>query len=129
MSAQPLQRVLYVEDDEDVQRIVRVALERLGGMTLELVSDSSKAMEAIIDFKPDLVVLDWMMPRIDGLALFRKMRELPETATLPVVFLTAHAHWSATDKLIALGAAGVITKPFSATDLAEQLRQIWKSLP
>jgi len=129
MPARPIQRVLFVDDDEVVQRLVQIALERLGGLTVELVNDSSNAIEAIGRFKPDMVVLDLIMPHIDGTELFRQMREIPEMAALPVVFLTVKAHWRTVDELLALGAAGVITKPFSAKDLSDQLKTIWKGLP
>jgi CheY-like chemotaxis protein len=129
MPAQPLNRVCYVEDDEDIQKIVRVSLERVGKMTVEIVGDPTQAIEVIKAFKPELVMLDWMMPGMDGPTLFRKMKELPEVRELPVVFITAKASQRELDELRALGAAGTISKPFSPRDLPEQLRAIWKALP
>jgi len=129
MPDRPLQRICYVEDDEDIQRIVRMSLERIGKMTVELVSDPLVAVAAITAFKPDLVMLDWMMPGMDGPTLFRKMKQLPEVSALPVVFITAKATQRDMDELIALGAAGAISKPFSPKDLPEQLRAIWAKLP
>jgi len=129
MPAQPLNRICYVEDDEDIQKIVRMSLERVGKMTVEVVSDPMRAIEAIKAFKPELVMLDWMMPGMDGPTLFRKMKELPEVSGLPVVFITAKASQAELDELRALGAAGTISKPFSPRDLPEQLRAIWSKLP
>jgi len=129
MPAQPLNRICYVEDDEDIQKIVRMSLERVGKMTVEVVSDPMRAIEAIKTFKPELVMLDWMMPGMDGPTLFRKMKELPEVSGLPVVFITAKASQAELDELRALGAAGTISKPFSPRDLPEQLRAIWSKLP
>lgn len=129
MPAQPLNRICYVEDDEDIQRIVRMSLERVGKMTVEVVSDPLQAIERIKAFKPELVMLDWMMPGMDGPTLFRAMREVPETRELPVVFITAKASQRELDELRTLGAVGTISKPFSPKDLPEQLRQIWASLP
>src|SRR5882762_1550244 len=126
MPDRPLQRICY---DEDIQRIVRMSLERIGKMTVELVSDPLVAVAAITAFKPDLVMLDWMMPGMDGPTLFRKMKQLPEMSVLPVVFITAKATQRDMDELIALGAAGTISKPFSPKDLPEQLRAIWAKLP
>ena len=127
MPTQPLQRVLYVEDDEDIQRIVRLSLERIGKMTLEIVGDSSRAPEAIRAYKPDLVMLDWMMPGMDGPTLFRRMREDPELRSYRVVFITAKASSAEMDELRAMGAIGAISKPFSPKDLPDQLRAIWSS--
>ena len=129
MPAQPLNRICYVEDDEDIQRIVRMSLERVGKMTVEVVGDPMVAIERITAFKPDLVMLDWMMPGMDGPALLRKMREVAETKDLPVVFITAKASQRELDELRSMGAVGTISKPFSPKDLPEQLRAIWAALP
>jgi two-component system, OmpR family, response regulator len=129
MPDRALERICYVEDDEDIQRIVRMSLERVGKMEVEVVSDPHQAIAVIARFKPDLVMLDWMMPGMDGPTLFRKMKQQPETAALPVVFITAKATQRDMEELVALGAAGTISKPFSPRDLADQLRSIWAKLP
>ena len=129
MPDRPLNRICYVEDDEDIQRIVRMSLERVGKMTVEVVGDPTMAIDAMTAFKPDLVMLDWMMPKMDGPALFRAMQARPDTRALPVVFITAKASQRDLDELTKMGAAGTISKPFSPKDLPEQLREIWKKLP
>ena len=129
MTTKPLERVCYVEDDEDIQRIVRMSLERVGKMTVEIVGDPMVAIDAIIGFKPDLVMLDWMMPGMDGPTLFKRMQENPQTKHLPVVFMTAKATPTELEELRALGALGAISKPFSPKDLPEQLRTLWNTLP
>ena len=129
MPASALNRICYVEDDEDIQRIVRMSLERIGKMTVTVVSDPTKAIDAIIAFKPDMVMLDWMMPAMDGPTLFKEMKKRPETSALPVVFITAKAAQRDLDELMTLGAAGTISKPFSPKDLPDQLRAIWTKLP
>ena len=106
-----------------------MSLERVGKMTVAVVSDPTQAMQAFAEFQPDLVMLDWMMPVLDGPALFRQMKERPETSELPVVFITARASPRDLDELKELGAAGTISKPFSPKDLPEQLRTIWAKLP
>lgn len=129
MPTRPLSRVCYVEDDEDIQRIVRMSLERLGGFTVKVVGDPTAAIDAMAEFKPDLVLLDWMMPGMDGPSLFRHMREHAHTKELPVVFITAKASQRELDELRALGAAGTISKPFAPKDLPRELREIWEALP
>jgi CheY-like chemotaxis protein len=129
MPERTLQRICYVEDDEDIQRIVRMSLERIGKMTVEVVTDSMKAIDVMVAFKPDLVMLDWMMPAMDGPTLFKHMKNKPETSGLPVVFITAKAAQRDLDELASLGAAGTISKPFSPRDLPDQLRAIWAKLP
>ena len=129
MPAEPLNRICYVEDDEDIQRIVRMSLERVGKMTVDIVSDPLTAIDRMASFKPQLVMLDWMMPGMDGPTLFRKMKDTPEAQALPVVFITAKASQRELDELKTLGAAGTISKPFSPRELPEQLRAIWHALP
>ncbi|HTG97715.1 MAG TPA: response regulator [Burkholderiales bacterium] len=129
MPDRPLTRICYVEDDEDIQRIVRMSLERVGKMTVAVVSDPTQALQAFAEFRPDLVMLDWMMPVLDGPALFKQMKLRPETSALPVVFITARASQRDLDELKELGAAGTISKPFSPRDLPDQLRAIWAKLP
>jgi two-component system OmpR family response regulator len=129
MTTKPLERVCYVEDDEDIQRIVRMSLERVGKMTVEIVGDPMVAIDAIVAFKPDLVMLDWMMPGMDGPTLFKRMQDDPQTKDLPVVFMTAKATPTELEELRALGALGAISKPFSPKDLPEQLRALWNTLP
>jgi two-component system, OmpR family, response regulator len=128
MPDRPLQKICYVEDDVDIQRIVRLSLERVGKMQVEIVGDPTAAIDAMLAFRPDLVMLDWMMPVLDGPALFKQMKQRPETSALPVIFITAKAAQRDLDELLALGAAGTISKPFSPKDLPDQLRAIWAKL-
>jgi CheY-like chemotaxis protein len=127
--SEPLRRVFCVEDDDDIRRIMRLALEKIGRLTVDLVADPAHAIDSMIAFRPDLVILDWMMPGMDGPTLLRKMRERPETRALPVVFVTAKASQRELAELKALGAAGTISKPFAPKDLPDQLRAIWSGLP
>ena len=129
MPSRPLNRICYVEDDEDIQRIVRMSLERVGKMTVEVIGDPTLALDAITAFKPDLVMLDWMMPKMDGPTLFREMKQRPDLSALPVVFITAKASQQDLDQLLRMGAVGAISKPFSPKDLPDQLRAIWAKLP
>jgi CheY-like chemotaxis protein len=129
MPDRPLQKICYVEDDVDIQRIVRLSLERVGKMQVEIVGDPTAAIDAMLAFRPDLVMLDWMMPVLDGPALFKQMQQRPETSALPVIFITAKAAQRDLDELLGLGAAGTISKPFSPKDLPDQLRAIWAKLP
>jgi two-component system OmpR family response regulator len=125
----PLVKVCYVEDDEDIQRIVRMSLERIGKLTVCVCGDPMKAIDNMKSFGPDLVLLDWMMPGMDGPTLFKKMKEHPETQALPVVFITAKASQTELDELIRMGAIGTISKPFSPKDLPDQLRALWATVP
>jgi len=129
MPDRPLLRICYVEDDDDIQRIARLALERVGKMQVSIIGDPTTAIDGILEFKPDLVLLDWMMPVMDGPTLLKRMRETAELRDMPVVFITAKASHRELEELRSMGAAGVLSKPFSPKDLPEQLRAIWRELP
>lgn len=124
--ARSLERVLYIEDDEDIQAIVKVALEDVGGLVLQVCSGGREALQAMPGFRPDLVLLDVMMPGMDGPSTLRALRELPGYGGLPAVFLTARAQPSDIAQYQGLGVLGVIVKPFQAGRLAQQLRDLWQ---
>ena len=129
MPERPLQKICYVEDDDDIQRIARLSLERVGKMEVQIIGDTTVALDGIRAFQPDLVLLDWMMPVMDGPTLFKRMRETDGLQDIPVVFITAKASQRELEELRGMGAAGVLSKPFSPKDLPDQLRAIWRDLP
>jgi len=98
-------------------------------VSVEIVGNSMNAIEAMKAYQPDLVMLDWMMPEMDGPTLFRMMKEDSDVADLPVVFITAKASSRELEELIRMGAKGTISKPFSPKDLPDQLRALWDTLP
>lgn len=123
--ARALTRILYVEDDPDIQAIAVMVLETINGFILETCTSGSEALEKAVAFKPDLILLDVMMPGMDGPETLKGLRNFPELATTPVVFMTAKVQPHEVDGYGALGAAGVIAKPFDPMTLAQQLRDIW----
>lgn len=122
----PLSRVLYVEDDPDIRTIASLALETLGGLVLESCSSGQEALAKADAFAPDLLLLDVMMPGMDGPDTLAALRRLPATANTPAVFMTAKVHESELAHYRALGALGVIPKPFDPMTLANQLRDLWR---
>ena len=121
-----LQRVLYVEDDPDIQAVAVMALETVAGLTVEACSSGAEALAKGADFGPDLIVLDVMMPGMDGPTTLTELRKLPPLADTPVVFITAKTANADLENLQALGALSVITKPFDPMRLGEQLASIWQ---
>jgi len=121
----PLERVLLVEDEPDIQAVARLALEAVGGLQVEVCGSGEAALNAAPAFAPELVLLDVMMPGMDGPATLRALRSLPETARTPVVFMTAKVQPQEVAAFLALGAADVIAKPFDPMTLADTVRGIW----
>ena len=120
-----LRRILMVEDEPDIQIIAQLALEALGGFTVKLCRSGSEALSSASAFAPDLILLDVMMPGIDGPAALKSLRVLPETATIPVIFMTAKAQTHEVQQLRELGALDIIPKPFDPMTLAATIQMIW----
>lgn len=123
-----LKRVLFVEDEEDIQRVVKLTLERVGHLFVHVCGDSRLALHKAREVAPDLILLDYLMPGLDGAALFKQFQDDAGLARIPVVFLTASATGDNAENLRALGAAGVIFKPFNARELVQKLFAIWDAL-
>ena len=115
-------KILYVEDEPDIQAIAKVALETIGGFTVRICSSGREALETIEKFNPDCILLDVMMPGMDGPTTLKALRQLPGFATTPAIFMTAKGQPVAEYK--ALGALDMISKPFNPMTLAATLRQI-----
>ncbi len=129
MSAIELRRILYVEDDPDIQTVAAIALEVVGGFTLLTCSSGAQALEQASAFAPELLLLDVMMPGMDGPTTLARLREqMPEAAT-PVIFMTAKVQDSEVAFYKSLGAIGVIAKPFDPMQLAEEVHRLWRQRP
>ncbi len=121
-----LTRILYVEDDPDIQAIAVMVLEAINNFTLAACSSGAEAVARAVDFAPDLMLLDVMMPGMDGPETLKKLREFTELKETPVVFMTAKVQPQEVQGYLELGAIGVIAKPFDPMTLAQQLRDIWE---
>jgi two-component system, OmpR family, response regulator len=121
-----LKFVLYVEDDPDIQMVAQMALEVVGGLTLRACSSGPEAIAAAASCRPDLILLDVMMPGMDGPSTLAELRKLASTAATPVVFMTAKVQAAEVAHYKTLGAIGVIAKPFDPMQLAQQVRQLWQ---
>lgn len=120
-----LERILYVEDDPDIQTIAVMVLETINGFVLEPCSSGAEALQKAVAFKPDLVLLDVMMPKMDGPETLKGLRLFPELSSTPVIFMTAKVQPQEVRGYMELGAVGVIAKPFDPMTLAQELRDIW----
>ena len=125
----PLHRLLYVDDDPDIQIIASMALVEIGGLELLMCSSGREALSRYAGYAPQLVLLDVMMPGMDGPATLDALRRLPGWAGTPVVFVTAKVRNQERQRYVDLGAVEVIAKPFDPMTLADQLRTVWTKLP
>lgn len=116
-------RVLYVDDEADIREIVQMALELDPSIDLRLCASGAEALalQAQGAAPPDLLLLDMMMPDMDGPTTLGRLREDPAWGEAPAIFITARAQSADRERLLALGAAGVVVKPFDPMTLAREL--------
>lgn len=123
--ATDIKRVLLVDDDANIRFITEMSLQGLTDWEITLAGTAQEALSAVTQVKPDLALLDVMMPGMDGVTLLRKMREQVDEAHMPlVIFMTAKVQTQEIEAYKNLGAVGVITKPFDPMKLAEQIEGI-----
>ena len=110
-------RILHVEDDQDLQEITALALELTGPVVLMQCSSGKEAIENVVRFDPDVVLLDVMMPMMNGPEVLMQFKKIPEVAEVPVIFITDSVQEHEIDNLISQGALSVIVKPFEPMEL------------
>ncbi len=120
-----LNSILYVEDDGDIQTVAQIALEVVGGFQLKTCSSGKEAIREAASFVPDLLLLDVMMPEMDGPTTLEGLRKCDNTKNTPVIFMTAKVQATEVAYYKSLGALGVIAKPFDPMSLATQVRKLW----
>lgn len=119
-----LERILCTEDDPDIQAVARLALELVGGFQVLICSSGQETLQKAAGYAPDLILLDVMMPGMDGPETLRHLRVDPATTHIPVIFLTAKAHPGEIEHYRSLGALDVIAKPFDPLNLPARIRQV-----
>lgn len=121
-----LTRILHIEDDRSIQAVARVALETLGGFQVLSCSGGQEALDKILDFAPHFILLDVMMPNMDGPQTLERLRAVVDLEQIPVAFMTAKVQPNEIAHYLSLGARDVIIKPFDPMQLAQQVRTIWQ---
>ena len=129
MSKKPLTKLILTDDDEDILRIVKYALEPLKGVEIRLLNSGEETIAQAIEFEPDLIILDVMMPKLDGIQTLKSIRSLPSIAHIPVVFFTASVHKESLKTYSEMGVIDLIIKPFDAQTLPSTIQNIWEKCP
>lgn len=120
----PNLRVLCVDDEPDLLDVVRMALELSGDVVVETCGSGKEAPARAAAFRPDVLLIDVMMPGVDGPTTLATLRRTPGVEAVPAMFFTAKAELSELDRLRSLGAAGVIVKPFDPLTLEQRVRTV-----
>jgi CheY-like chemotaxis protein len=122
-----MNKILHIDDEIDILEVARMALEDIGGLTVTSASSSLEGQALAPRLNPDLILLDVMMPGMDGLETLKALRKNPATNSIPIIFMTAKVQNDELRRYMALGALGVIAKPFDPMTLADEVKTIWKS--
>jgi two-component system OmpR family response regulator len=121
----PLVRILYAEDEPDIQQVVSLALEVVGDFNLKICNSGLEAVNEVETFKPQLLLLDVMMPELDGPGALKSIRTIEAYREIPAIFLTAKVQAGEIQDYFEMGALDVIAKPFDPMILAEQIEEMW----
>ncbi len=123
--SEELKRLTYIEDEPDIRSITEFALREIGGFQVDVCASGPEALARTPDFGPDLIILDVMMPGMDGIETFKLLRAIPTLVETPIVFMTAKAMSHELEVYRSLGAADIIPKPFDPLTLSDRIREIW----
>lgn len=128
MNRESLKTVLYVDDEPDIREVVELSLGLIDGLSVHTCDSGERALQILPQLRPDLILLDVMMPRLDGPSTLQRLRADPELDRIPVVFMTAKAMPQEVARFKQLGAVAVIAKPFDPMRLGEQVISIWEGV-
>jgi len=123
-----LNKILYAEDEADIREIATLALEVIGELETITCESGATVIDLAIKFQPQVILLDVMMPDMDGPTTLKALKENPQLSHLPVIFLTAKILPDEINRFKSLGAVDVISKPFDPMTLADQIKEIWANL-
>lgn len=116
-----MRRILIIDDEDDIREVAALSLESVAGWTVSTASSGAEGIVTAHSERPDAILMDVMMPAMDGPTTFREMQRSPEIADIPVVLLTAKVQGVDQRRFAGLGVAGVLFKPFDPLTLAEQM--------
>lgn len=121
-----LKKILLVDDEPDIGTLGTMALESLGGYQVKTCISGQEALATVASFNPDLILLDVMMPELDGPSTLSRLRDLPAGADIPVVFFTAKTQENDLAQLRQTSALDILSKPFDPMQLADDVQSIWE---
>jgi len=122
-----LKKILYAEDETDIQTIVETIIQCIGGYEIKICNNGQELLDCVENYLPDLILLDVMMPIMDGPTTFEHLQQSDTTMKIPVIFMTAKAQVQEVQKFTETGALGVITKPFDPMLLCDEIKELWNN--
>lgn len=125
MQKKPLTKMILVDDDEDVLTIAKYCLESLKGVTIKYLSSGEETLKEALTFQPELILLDVMMPKMDGMTTLKALKMVPHLSHIPVVFFTAKVQKDEINQYLKLGVIDIIVKPFDPISFPEKILKNW----
>lgn len=120
-----LKKILYAEDERDVQTIVEISIWSTSSYAIKICDNGKLLLDCVEDYNPDLILLDVMMPEMDGITTLKNLQLNEKTKDIPVIFITAKAQAHEVSSFNESGVIGVITKPFDPMLLSSNIKEIW----
>lgn len=121
-------RILIIDDDDDIRQVAALSLETVAGWDVLMANSGANGIRRAQEERPDAVLLDVMMPGMDGPTTFQEFQKIPEIANIPVMLLTAKVQGADQKRFAGLGVAAILFKPFDPLTLAQQISDVlgWK---
>lgn len=124
-----LNHIMLIEDEQDIRTVASMALEMIGHYQVTCCESGMHAIEVAEAVTPDIILIDMMMPEMDGISTVEKLREIPTIKSTPIIFMTAKIQDHEIAEYKKLGAIAVIAKPFNPRELPSKIQEIWNSMP
>lgn len=124
----PLKRIICIDDEDDILQVASMCLETIGGYEVTVCHNGEQGVKKALEIIPDLIMIDVMMPGLDGPATLEKIRMHDMLDGIPIVFMTARVQPGEVEEYLQLGAASVVAKPFDPMTLAKEVQAIWKRI-
>lgn len=122
-----MKKILHVDDEKDIRAVAKLALQTVGGFELFSCASGQEALDCVAEQAPDLILLDVMMPGMDGPSTLFELRKREDVASVPIIFMTAKTQQDEIRHLLEIGAIGVIAKPFNPMTLGQEVRKVWSN--
>ena len=125
-----MHRILLIDDEDDIREVASLTLEATAGWEISTANSGANGIQTALTEKPEAILMDVMMPEMDGPTTFREMQKIPELAGIPVILLTAKVQGVDQRRFADLGVAAVLFKPFDPMTLAQQIADVlrWDSV-
>lgn len=121
-----LKKIIYAEDEKDIQTIVQMVIDSISNYEIKFCDNGVELLEQYEEYAPDLIMLDVMMPELDGISTFNELKKLDKAKDIPVILITAKAQTHEVEEYLQQGLIGVITKPFDPMTICDTIQNIWE---